>query len=773
MGKEDDNLEKKDGSEVEEKKDDYPEKDEKEDIVDPVVVQVLPASGGKGTAAANGAAATPTDAEKGGEKSDGDEKEKKEEEDKEVPPVGVISMFRFASTVDILLMLVGTLAALAHGSALPLVLVFFGDVVDAFIMTAQDPGNMTAQDPGNMTPQVPVISTDMPTASPFQLGLETINEFAVNYVYLGCGVLVVAFLQSACWSLAAEHQVRVIRVRFFRAILSQDITWFDERKGGELTTRISDDINKIRTGTGDKLGLAVQSMSTAIAGVIIGFSRSWRLALVVVAVSMGLVLPVFAISAVLVKKYTQGALDAYAKAGAVAEEVLSSIRTVTAFGGEAKELDRYSSFLGDAKKESIKKAAAESGALGGIFFVVYIAYAMAFWYGTILIINSQEFTAGGILITLFCVLFGSFSLAQAGPYFAEFSAARGAAAVIWEVIDQQPKIDCLSDKGAHPIELTGKITFEDVHFTYPTRKEAKVLQGFNLEVNVGQTVALVGSSGCGKSTTVALIQRYYDPDSGSVKLDDQDIRGLNVKWLRENIGVVSQEPILFGATIAENIRYGRMDVTEEEIHQAGKEANAHDFIMELPEQYNTLVGERGAQLSGGQKQRVAIARALVRNPKILLLDEATSALDSESEGVVQAALEKVVQAGRTTIVIAHRLSTIKNADMICAIQEGVVVEKGTHSELMDKPEGVYAQLVKQQQTKEVQEQEDEAKEEEEDEEEEKEAVTDNKMAEEGGPSTSKMKRGDSRHSGRKSPAKRLMSQMSVKSDTSEKGISLM
>lgn len=757
MEKEDDDQVKMNGS-LEEKKDDYPEKDKK-NIADPVVVHIQPAIGStddtatNGTAVKNGAAATPIDAESGAEKSDENEKKEKEGEDKETrPPVGVISMFRFASPVDLLLMLIGSLAGLAHGAALPLVLVFFGDVVDAFIMTAP-------QDLGN--------STVIPTANPFQVGLDTINKFSINYVYLGCGVLFVAFLQSACWSLAAEHQVRVIRVRFFRAILSQDIAWFDAQKSGELTTRISDDINKIQKGTGDKLGLAIQSISTAIVGVLVGFLRSWRLALVVVAVSLVLVIPVFAVSAVLVKKYTQGALDAYAKAGAVAEEVLSSIRTVTAFGGEAKELDRYSSYLGNAKNECIKKAGAESGSMGGLFFVIYGAYAVAFWYGTVLILNSSGFTAGGILITLFCVLFGSFSLAQAGPYFADFSAARGAAAAIWEVIDQKPVIDCLSDKGAQPVELTGKITFEDVHFTYPTRKEAKVLQGFNLEVNVGQTVALVGSSGCGKSTTVALIQRYYDPDSGSVKLDDQDIRGLNVKWLRENVGVVSQEPILFGTTIAENIRYGRMDVTEEQIHQAGKEANAHDFIMELPEQYSTLVGERGAQLSGGQKQRIAIARALVRNPKILLLDEATSALDSESEGVVQAALEKV-QAGRTTIVIAHRLSTIKNADMICAIQEGVVVEKGTHSELMDKPEGVYAQLVKQQQTKEVEEQEDEAKEEEEDEEEEKEAVPDNKMAEEGGPSFSKMKRGDSRHSGRKSPAKRLMSQMSVKSDTSEK-----
>nr|XP_054767522.1 ATP-dependent translocase ABCB1-like [Lytechinus pictus] len=241
--------------------------------------------------------------------------------------------------------------------------------------------------------------------------------------------------------------------------------------------------------------------------------------------------------------------------------------------------------------------------------------------------------------TFLAVLFGAFAVGQAGPNFGDFTTARAAASSIWEVIDQVPTIDCFSNDGKKPEKITGQVTFEGVHFSYPSRASVKVLNGVNLKVDVGKTVAMVGSSGCGKSTCIQLIQRFYDVADGSVKIDGIDIRDLNVSWLRDHIGVVSQEPVLFATTIEENIRYGRLDVTHDQIEMAAKEANAHDFISKLPEGYSTMVGERGAQLSGGQKQRIAIARALVRNPTILLLDEATSALDTE-KNTVQAALEK-------------------------------------------------------------------------------------------------------------------------------------
>ena len=233
--------------------------------------------------------------------------------------------------------------------------------------------------------------------------------------------------------------------------------------------------------------------------------------------------------------------------------------------------------------------------------------------------------------------------------------------------------------------------FKDISFLYPTRPDVKILDGFNLNIEVGKTYALVGPSGCGKSTVIQLLQRFYDPSTGEVLVGGKDVRTLNVKWLRQHIGVVSQEPVLFDTTIAENILYGKEDATQEEVKKAAANANAHDFISKLPDGYNTMVGERGTQLSGGQKQRIAIARALISDPKILLLDEATSALDTESESIVQQALDKA-STGRTTIIIAHRLSTIQNADVIASVQDGRIVEKGNHSELMDK-EGLYYNLV--------------------------------------------------------------------------------
>lgn len=397
-----------------------------------------------------------------------------------------------------------------------------------------------------------------------------------------------------------------------------------------------------------------------------------------------------AVWAKILSSFTDKELLAYAKAGAVAEEVLAAIRTVIAFGGQKKELERYNKNLEEAKRIGIKKAITANISIGAAFLLIYASYALAFWYGTTLVL-SNEYSIGQVLTVFFSVLIGAFSVGQASPSIEAFANARGAAYEIFKIIDNKPSIDSYSKSGHKPDNIKGNLEFRNVHFSYPSRKEVKILKGLNLKVQSGQTVALVGNSGCGKSTTVQLMQRLYDPTEGMVSVDGQDIRTINVRFLREIIGVVSQEPVLFATTIAENIRYGREDVTMDEIEKAVKEANAYDFIMKLPHKFDTLVGERGAQLSGGQKQRIAIARALVRNPKILLLDEATSALDTESEAVVQVALDKA-RKGRTTIVIAHRLSTVRNADVIAGFDDGVIVEKGNHDELM-KEKGIYFKLV--------------------------------------------------------------------------------
>ncbi|XP_059113262.1 multidrug resistance protein 2 isoform X2 [Peromyscus eremicus] len=513
--------------------------------------------------------------------------------------------------------------------------------------------------------------------------------YAYYYTGIGAGVLIVAYIQVSFWCLAAGRQIHKIRQKFFHAIMNQEIGWFDVHDVGELNTRLTDDVSKINDGIGDKIGMCFQSISTFLAGFVVGFISGWKLTLVILAVT-----PLIGLSSAMWAKvltsFTNKELQAYAKAGAVAEEVLVAIRTVIAFGGQKKELERYDKNLEEAKSVGIKKAITANISIGIAYLLVYASYALAFWYGTSLVL-SNEYSVGQVLTVFFSILTGTFSIGHLAPNIEAFANARGAAYEIFKIIDNEPNIDSFSTKGHKPDSIMGNLEFKNVHFSYPSRSGVKILKGLNLKVQSGQTVALVGNSGCGKSTTVQLLQRLYDPIEGVVSIDGQDIRTINVRYLREIIGVVSQEPVLFATTIAENIRYGRENVTMDEIEKAVKEANAYDFIMKLPRKFDTLVGERGAQMSGGQKQRIAIARALVRNPKILLLDEATSALDTESEAVVQAALDKA-REGRTTIVIAHRLSTVRNADVIAGFDDGVIVEQGNHDELM-KEKGIYFKLV--------------------------------------------------------------------------------
>uniref|UniRef100_A0A4W5MYY3 ABC-type xenobiotic transporter n=1 Tax=Hucho hucho TaxID=62062 RepID=A0A4W5MYY3_9TELE len=567
----------------------------------------------------------------------------------------VLILFRYATGCEVLLMIIGLLCAALHGIALPLMCVVFGQMTDSFVQSGQH---------------------------------------AYYFIGIGCAVFLLGTFQVMLFLLTATKQTKRIREKYFHAILHQQMSWFDTHQIGVLNVRLTDDINTINEGLGDKICVFVQFFCTFLSGFIIGFIFGWKLTLVILAVS-----PLLAGSAAVWSKIlatlTSKELSAYAKAGAVAEEILVAIRTVVAFNGQKKAVERYENNLEDAKNFGIKKAITTNVSMGFTQFVIFGTYALAFWYGTKLSVDEPEnYTIGKTITVFFSVMIGAFSLGQGAPNLEAIAKARGAAYEVYNTIDQPRPIDSSSKEGHKPDCVEGDIEFKNIHFSYPSRKDVKILQGVNLTVPRGKTIALVGASGCGKSTTIQLLQRFYDPDSGEITLDGRDIRTLNVKWLRENMGIVSQEPVLFGTTIAENIRYGREDATDEDIERAVREANAYDFISKLPDKLNTMVGERGAQLSGGQKQRIAIARALVKNPKILLLDEATSALDTQSESVVQAALDKA-RAGRTTIVIAHRLSTIRTADVIAGFSNGEMVEQGTHRELMAK-KGVYYSLVMQQ-----------------------------------------------------------------------------
>uniref|UniRef100_A0A670JQN3 Bile salt export pump n=1 Tax=Podarcis muralis TaxID=64176 RepID=A0A670JQN3_PODMU len=564
----------------------------------------------------------------------------------------------FASSSEKLMMVFGGICAALHGAAQPAMLIVFGVMTDTFIQ--YDIEKQELSDP---------------------------NKGCVNntIVWINMNKTFCIVSGISLWVISAARQTQKIRKAYFRKIMRMDIGWFDCTSVGELSTRISDDVNKINDAIADQVAVFIQRFTTFICGFMLGFVRGWKLTLVIISVS-----PLLGVGAA-VAKLTGRELKAYAKAGAVADEVLSSIRTVAAFGGERKEVARYDRNLVFAQNWGIRKGIIMGFFTGYIWCIIFLSYALAFWYGSKLVLEDEEYSPGTLIQVFFGVLVAALSLGQASPCLEAFATGRGAATNIFETIDKKPVIDCMSEDGYKLDKVRGEIEFHNVTFYYPSRPDVKILEKLNMVIKAGETTAFVGPSGAGKSTTIQLIQRFYDPSEGMITLDGHDIRSLNIQWLRSLIGIVEQEPVLFATTIAENIRYGREDATMEDIIRATKQANAYDFIMDLPGKFDTLVGEGGGQMSGGQKQRIAIARALVRNPKILLLDMATSALDNKSEATVQEALHKA-RVGRTAISIAHRLSSIRTADVIIGFEHGRAVERGKHEELMER-KGVYFTLV--------------------------------------------------------------------------------
>ncbi|KAM4697414.1 bile salt export pump-like [Rhinophrynus dorsalis] len=593
------------------------------------------------------------------------------------------------------MMVIGGICSLVHGAAQPIMLLVYGLMTDTFI--AYDRETQELQDPNKICSNGTV---SWKNGSEYLFENNTVScgmniekemtQFAYYYVGIGVIVLVLSYFQISLWVVASARQIQIIRKEYFRKIMRLDIAWFDSNSVGELNTRISDDINRINNAIADQVAIFIERISTFVFGFLIGFIGNWKLTLVIVAVSplIGLGAGLMALA---VARLTGRELKAYAKAGSVADEVLSSIRTVAAFGGEKREADRYDNNLVEAQTWGIRKGTIIGFFQGYMWCIIFLCYSLAFWYGSKLVTETKELSPGSLLQVFFGILVAAMNLGQASPCLEAFASGRAAATIIYETIEQTPVIDCMSEEGHKLDQVKGDIEFHNVNFHYPSRPDTKILRDLNIVIKPGETTAFVGPSGSGKSSAVQLIQRFYDPTEGKVTLDGHDIRTLNIQWLRSLIGIVEQEPVLFSTTIAENISYGRDGVSMDDIIKAAKEANAYSFIMDLPQKFETLVGEGGGQMSGGQKQRIAIARALVRNPRILLLDMATSALDNESEAVVQEALNKV-QSGRTTISIAHRLSTVRNADIIVGFDGGRAVERGTHEELL-KLQGVYFTLV--------------------------------------------------------------------------------
>ncbi|XP_067934483.1 ATP-dependent translocase ABCB1-like [Watersipora subatra] len=609
---------------------------------------------------------------------------------KQEPKVGFFGLFRFADKLDVLLMVSGTLCMAALGAATPLNFLFFGSLLTEFTQTS-----WAALPNSTFTSPCPVRNSSSSVDDQTLADL-IVNTYVVAFCCIGVSAFILAYIGMSFWTWTGTRQICRIQSAYFKAIMSQSIKWFDLHKTGELNSHLVGDVDRLNDGFGDKMGTFIQWVCTFLGGVALGFSVSWKLMLVVLAGCPVLIIVSVALGR-LVRSLLKQELSAYARAGSIAEEVFSSMRTVAAFGGEKKAEEKYANSLEGVVSGSVKKSAVGSLTGGVFWFILYCIIGLAFWYGGVLI-RTECLEPGAILQVLMAVMVGSMSLGNAAPLLENFSNARAAAAALYETIDAEVEIDSNSDEGLKPESLEGNIEFRDIHFSYPSRQDVKILNGLNLSVTKGQTVALVGESGCGKSTTIQLLQRYYDTVKGQVLIDGKDLKDYNLSSLRNFMGIVGQEPVLFAASIGDNIRLGAKygeEVTQEQVETAAKESNCYDFISSLPKGFDTMVGERGVQLSGGQKQRIAIARALIRNPAILLLDEATSALDTQSEATVQNALDRASQ-GRTTIVIAHRLSTVRNASKICAFSKGEVHEEGTHNELMAK-EGIYYSLVMRQQ----------------------------------------------------------------------------
>ncbi|RLN10010.1 putative multidrug resistance protein [Panicum miliaceum] len=578
------------------------------------------------------------------------------------------SVFTHADAVDAALMVLGLVGAVGDGMATPLRLLIASRI-------ANDLGS----GPDHL---------DQFTSK--------INANVIKIVLIACAAWVMAFLEGYCWARTAERQASRMRARYLQAVLRQDVEYFDLRAGStsEVVTSVSNDSLVVQDALAEKVPSFVMYVTTFAGSYAVGFALLWRLTLVTLPSALLLIVPGVAYGRALTD-LARRIRDQYARPGAVAEQAVSSVRTVYSFVAERATMARFSAALEESARLGLRQGLAKGVAVGsnGIAFAIY---AFNIWYGSRLVMY-HGYPGGTVFVVSSLIVIGGVSLGSALSNVKYFSEATAAADRILEMIRRVPKIDSESAAGEELANVAGEVEFKNVDFCYPSRPGSPVLVNFSLRVPAGHTVALVGQSGSGKSTAIALLERFYDPSAGEVALDGVDIRRLRLKWLRAQMGLVSQEPAMFAMSVRENILFGEEDATGEEVIAAAKAANAHSFISQLPQGYDTQVGERGAQMSGGQKQRIAIARAILRSPKILLLDEATSALDTESESIVQEALDGASK-GRTTIVVAHRLSTVRNADSIAVMQSGAVQELGSHSELIAK-NGMYSSLVRLQQTR--------------------------------------------------------------------------
>lgn len=487
-----------------------------------------------------------------------------------------------------------------------------------------------------------------------------------------------------------EHVLADLRKDTYNRLIRLPMSFFNKSRVGDLNSRIATDINMLSDTFTTVVAEFLRQSMLIVGGIAFLAYTSGELTLVM----LGIV-PLVAVFAVvfgrIIRRISKETQDRIAESNTIVEETLAGIANVKSFANEMFESVRYKKSTEAIIEKALQGARARGFFASFIIFCLFGSIVGVIWYGARLV-NQDEMTFGNLIQFVLYSVFVGASIGGIAEMYAQIQKAIGAAERILQIMDEEPEPYETGKTSENITAISGSLKFDDVHFRYPTRPDISVLNGVSFEADQGETVALVGPSGSGKSTIASLVLRFYDPESGSVKIDGIDSKEMGLEFLRNQMAIVPQDVILFGGTIRENIEYGKPGASLEEIEEAAKKANAHIFVESFPEKYDTVVGERGIQLSGGQRQRIAIARAVLKDPRILILDEATSSLDSESERLVQEALDKLM-VGRTSLVIAHRLSTIRKADRILVLDNGSISENGRHEELLAKENGLYKGLL--------------------------------------------------------------------------------
>ena len=524
------------------------------------------------------------------------------------------------------------------------------------------------------------------------MNLPRLNQLAAALLAVFIVQALFSFVHRLSLAYVGERAVADIRISVYTHLQRLSLSFYADQRTGEFISRLTNDVSLLQTAVTDSLVALLRQVVTLLGASILLFFLNWRLTLVILAG-----IPIITLTMVWlgrkIRTASKQVQDALAEAANVVEETTTGIRIVKSFAREAHEIGRFTSKVNETFEAAMYRAKVSS-VLGPIIgFMAFASITFTLWYGSFEVIQGR-LSAGGLVAYLVYTMMVAGPIASLAGLYAQFQSALGATERLFGLLDTEPEIADQPD--AQPLPpVNGRVTFDNVDFDYVP--SVAVLKGVSFTAEPGQVIALVGPSGAGKSTLVNLIPRFYEVGgslggNGRICIDGHDIRAVTLHSLRSQIGIVPQETILFSDTVEANIRYGKLDATQAEIEAAAQAANAHDFIQnELVDGYQTMVGERGVKLSGGQRQRIAIARAVLKDPRILILDEATSSLDSESESLVQEALEHLMH-GRTSFVIAHRLSTVVNADWVLVLEQGQVVEQGTHATLLANPDGLYYRL---------------------------------------------------------------------------------